>query len=364
MPRRSSASATDRSAPSFPVAGAEGAYHDRHVQGTLAPRPLVAALAALLHVAGGCGTPTRDTSHDACPPEAPALAPDAGSHALKTVFLIVLENRDWSSFEGNPSAPFINGTLLPRFAHAVDFRNGGLHPSLGNYIALEAGDPLGVDFDVPPAEVSIPVTCHLATFLEQTGLTWKAYAEDIPPDECPIHDVGGYVVRHDPFVYFEDVAGHLWWADRAGHLLGDQARCVAHIRPHDELAADLRSGEVARYVFIIPSLCDSGHDACAPLHDRVRQTDAFLAREVPMLMDSAAFRDGGVILITWDEGSAGDEPIGLIAVSPRAKPGYAGALPYSHASTLRTVQEILGVTPLLRGAATANSLSDLFTAYP
>jgi hypothetical protein len=289
---------------------------------------------------------------------------NVAAHALRTVFLIVLENRDWAELEGNPAAPYLNGTLLPRFAHAAAYRNGGLHPSLGNYIALEAGDPLGVHFDVPPAEVSIPVTCHLATFLEQVGLTWKAYAEGIPPDECPIHDVGGYAVRHDPFVYFQDVASNLLYADRSGHLLGDQARCVAHIRPHDELAADLAAGDVARYVFIIPSLCDSGHDACAPLHDRVRQADAFLAREVPLLMDSAAYRQGGVILITWDEGSAGDEPIGLVAVSPLARPGHTASLPYSHASTLRTVQEILGVTPLLRGAATATSLSDLFTAYP
>lgn len=330
-----------------------------------APAPTIALALAALLLAVGCGVPTRDRSQDACPAEPPALAPDAAAHALKTVFLIVLENRDWAELEGNPAAPYLNGTLLPRFAHAVDYRNGGLHPSLGNYIALEAGDPLGVHFNVPPAAVSIPVTCHLVTFLEQTGLNWKAYAAGIPPDDCPIHDVGGYAVRHDPFVYFEDVAGkHLRWADRAGHLLGDQSRCVAHIRPHDELAADLRSGAVARYVFIIPNLCDSGHDSCAPLHDRVRQMDAFLAREVPLLMDSAAYRDGGVILITWDEGSAGDQPIGLVAVSPLAKQGYAGALPYSHASTLRTVQEILGVGPLLRGAAAATSLSDLFTTYP
>ena len=44
-------------------------------------------------------------------------------------------------------------------------------------------------------------------------------------------------------------------------------------------------------------------------------------------MASAAYRDGGVILITWDEGAGGDHPIGLIAVSPLAKPGYAERRP-------------------------------------
>jgi hypothetical protein len=322
------------------------------------PSHRAVALGALTLLLAGeaCGRPTRGTAHDACPATSPVIAPDAQAHALKTVFLIVLENQDWASFEGSPSAPFINGTLLPRFAHAVNYRNGGVHPSLGNYIALEAGDPLGIDFDAPPAEVPLPVTCHLSSYLEQTGLSWKAYAEDIPSGQCPISDVHGYAVRHDPFVYFEDVSGSP--PDPAS------ARCIQHVRPYAELAQDLQAGAVARYNFIVPSLCDSGHDSCAPLHDRVRQADAFLARELPVLMASAAYQDGGLILITWDEGHAGDQPIGLIAVSPLAKPGHAGALAYSHESTLRTIEEIFGITPLLRGAAAATSLADLFTRYP
>ncbi len=77
------------------------------------------ALAVLLALAvtAGC-VPSRDTSHDACPAAAPALAADAAGHALKTIFLVVLENQDWSAVVGNPRAPFINGTLLPRYAHA------------------------------------------------------------------------------------------------------------------------------------------------------------------------------------------------------------------------------------------------------
>lgn len=319
------------------------------------PRLALLLPALALAVSAACGQ-SRDTSHDACPSEPPALAPDAATHALKTVFLIVLENADWSTFEGNPSAPYLNQTLLPAFAHASNYRNGGVHPSLGNYIALEAGDPLGIDFDASPASVPLPVTCHLATYLEQTGLTWKAYAEGIPGDACPVSDVDGYAVRHDPFVYFEDVSG-----SPPGPT---SSRCTAHVRPHEELAPDLQAGTVARYNFIEPTLCDSGHDRCAPQDDRVRQVDDFLAREVPLIMASPAYQDGGVILITWDEGRSGNAPIGLVAVSPLAKPGYQSDLAYSHASTVRTVEEILGLSPLLRGAATATSLSDLFTAYP
>lgn len=316
----------------------------------------LALAAALASAAGLACAPVRDSSHDACPPEAPALATGGAPHALRTVFVIVLENQDWSDVAGSPSAPFVNGTLLPRFAHAVNYRTGGLHPSLGNYVWLEAGDPLGIHFDAPPAEVPLPVTCHVATYLEQVGLTWKAYAQGIAGDTCPIADEGRYAVRHVPFVYFEDVSGH--------PLDPHGPRCIEHVRPFEELAADLAAGTVPRYAFIVPDLCDDGHDACLPLNDRVAQQDAFLARELPVIMDSAAYRDGGVILVIWDEGHRGDHPVGLVAVSPLAKPGYAAPGAYTHGSTVRTVQEILGVTPLLRTAATSESLADLFTAYP
>ncbi len=315
------------------------------------PRIALAGACALAACPGA-----RDRSADACPAAAPTLAADASSHSVKTLFVIVMENQDWSSVVGSPSAPYVNGTLLPRFAHAEAFRNGGLHPSLPNYVVLEAGDALGVASDASPPDVPLPVSCHLVTWLEATGLSWKAYQEGIDGATCPIADVGRYAVRHDPFVYFEDVSGSP--PSPSGR------RCIDHVRPYAELSGDLQSGAVARYNFITPDLCDDGHDRCAPWNDPVRQADAWLERELPPILASRAWQDGGAVLITWDEPSSGDRPIGMIVVSPLAKPGYAGSLPYSHASTLRTVQEVLGVEPLLRGAATATSLSDLFTAYP
>ena len=48
----------------------------------------------------------------------------------------------------------------------------------------------------------------------------------------------------------------------------------------------------------------------------------------------------------------------------RAKPGYSNTIAYNHGSTLRTVQEIFGVTPLLGDAANATNLGDLFRSFP
>ncbi len=62
--------------------------------------------------------------------------------------------------------------------------------------------------------------------------------------------------------------------------------------------------------------------------------------------------------------STSDGPIGLIVESPFAKVGYSNSIPYTHGSTLRTMEEIFGVGPLLRDAANQTDLRDLFTAFP
>ncbi len=51
----------------------------------------------------------------------------------------------------------------------------------------------------------------------------------------------------------------------------------------------------------------------------------------------------------------------MIVLSGLAKGGgYFNTIHYNHSSTLRTMQTIFGVRPFLRGAQTANDLSDLF----
>src|SRR5262249_60265047 len=56
-----------------------------------------------------------------------------GGGGVKTVFVILMENRNWSGIKGSPSAPYTNGTLLPKGAHAENYINvPGLHPRQPN----------------------------------------------------------------------------------------------------------------------------------------------------------------------------------------------------------------------------------------
>ncbi len=275
---------------------------------------------------------------------------------LGSVFVIVMENQNWSSIKGSADAPYINGTLLTTGAHAEQYFNPpSMHPSEPNYIWLEAGSNLGITTDYDPTSNHQSTTNHLVTLLQNTGVSWKAYAEGISGATCPLTSTGNYAPRHVPFLYFDDVTG----ANNP-----NSTYCVQHVRPYSELSGDLRNNAVPRYVFIAPDLCDDMHNACAPLNNQVRQGDTWLAQQLPQIFQSAAYQHGGVVFITWDEGQGSDGPIGLIALSPYARSGYAGALHYTHSSLLRTIEETLGVTPLLGDAANASDLGDLFSAAP
>jgi len=282
-----------------------------------------------------------------------AKAPAGNLPPVQTVFVIVLENHNWSDFKGNPDAPFMNGALLPMASHCEQYYNPpGNHPSELNYVWLEAGTNLVPD-DNDPAVNHQNTTNHLTTQLRNAGVSWKAYQEDIDPTVVPLTATNGYVPRHNPFVFFDDITGTNDPNDSYG---------IAHIRPYTELAGDLTNNSVARYNFITPNLCDDGHDACAPQFDSIRQADDWLASEIPKILESAAYSNNGAIFITWDEGQGGvDGPIGMILLSPLARGGgYFNSIHYTHSSFVRTMQEIFSVTPLLNDAANATDLSDLF----
>jgi len=279
-----------------------------------------------------------------------------GSH-IRTVWLIILENRNWPEIKGSKDAPYINHTLLPMASYAEQYFNPpGMHPSLPNYLWLEAGTNFGILDDDPPRVRSQSTRQHLVTLLNRQGIPWKAYQEAISGRRCPLADSYPYGVRHNPFVYFDDVSGNRNPRSRY---------CIAHIRPFKELARDLKADHVAQYNFITPDVCNDMHDRCRPIRNEIAQGDRWLARNLPPILRSKAYREGGAVFITWDEAALADGPIGMIVLSPFAKgKGYASSLHYTHGSTLRTIQEIFGVTPLLGDANRQLDLGDLFSTFP
>ena len=297
---------------------------------------------------------------DTDPTPTPTLTPTStASTSGKTVFLIMMENHNWSEIKNSPSAPYINKTILPMASYAKQYYNPpNNHPSEPNYLWLEAGTNFGISDDNDPSANHQSTTRHLVTLLNNANISWKSYQEDIDGTVCPLTNNDLYSPRHNPMVFFDDVT----------HSNDPNSPyCIAHIRPYTELATDLQQNTQARYNFITPNVCNDMHDACAPLNDAVKQGDSWLAQNLPTILNSQAYKNGGIVLITWDEGGdgGGDGPIGMIVLSHDAKGGgYSNTIHYTHSSTLRTLEEIFGVTPLLGDAARATDLRDLFKRFP
>jgi phosphatidylinositol-3-phosphatase len=271
---------------------------------------------------------------------------------IRTVFVILMENESLSSIKGSTNAPYINNVLLPQASHCEQYYAIG-HPSLPNYLWLEAGTNFGIADDNPPSTNHQSTANHLVTLLNNAGVSWKTYQENISGTTVPLTNLYPYAPKHNPFVYFDDVTGT---------LNPNFAYGIAHIRPYSELARDLTNHTVAAYNFITPNLCNDMHDSCAPLTNMVLQGDNWLSTEIPKIMSSSAYTNNGAIFIVWDESQGTGSPsIGLICLSPLAKGnGYASNVHFTHSSLLRTVQEVFNVTPLIRDAANASNLSDLF----
>jgi hypothetical protein len=305
----------------------------------------VSALAISLLFAAGCAQAHTDT-HAGKPlgvQAASGLPRSTSSHVL----VVVMENEESTSILGNSTAPYTNA-LIRRYGLATQ-SFAVAHPSLPNYLALTSGSTQGVSSDCTECHVQ---TRNIVDQLEAAHISWKAYLEDQPAPCFKGSAAGGYAKKHNPFIYYDDIAGS---PRRCSKLVG-----------FGQLTTDLRRGRLPTYAWISPNLCDDGHD-CG-----VAGGERFLARTVPTLLHGLG--PHGFLVLTWDEGSsnqgccgAGTQGghIATIVAGPDVRPGAREAQPVNHYGVLGTIEEALGL-PALAGAADPHSgrLTALFARPP
>lgn len=246
------------------------------------------------------------------------------------IFVIVMENREYSAVIGSPDAPYSN-QLASTFGLATRYY-AIRHPSLPNYLALISGSIQGITNDCGSCSVNGP---NLVDQLDAHHLSWGAYMEDLPSPCFNGTDAGGplvligrdgYVRRHDPFLYFADIRTN-------------PGRC-RRVVPLSQLDAALQGGQVPDFVWITPNLQHDMHNSST------RDGDRWLASFVPKILASSAWRNGGVLFVTWDEGTTNDGCCGvsggrvpLLVVAASGKRGVRSAIPHTHYSLLRTIED-------------------------
>lgn len=298
--------------------------------------------------------------------------------APRHVIVIAMENKDAAEIHpgtrsyiyGNTrDAPYINGELMQQASRASFFVDELLKErSQPHYILMEAGratfDDTRFNCDNDPGESCDLLSGrpnwtksreHLTAQIEAARnpkLTWMTYQEGLEPDKtgaCPVHSAGLYAAKHNPFVYFSDIAGEPPDASNA--------HCIAHTRDLRQFVADMKANTLANYVFVTPNLCNDMHGARQCGKKDVATGDAFLKSFLPPVL-SWAQQNKAVVFVLWDEGRAG-KTLPFFAAGWGVKPNHESKVRYSHRSVLRTIERILGL-PTLAAVADAPDLSDMF----
>ena len=283
------------------------------------------------------------------------------------VFLVVMENEGYNQMAGNPYAPILNA-LANDYGVATDYR-GVADPSEPNYVAMLGGSAFGISSDDPYWFPGQTVNAaNLMSQLEGIGKTWRGYFESMPypgyrgycyPDKCngiPDADTQ-YVSKHNGIVNF----ANMQTPSEFGKMY-----------PLTQLSADLSSGTLSNFSYIVPNECNDMHGAppwCVDSSniDTVQQSrliaqgDKFVGEIVSQITSSSIWQKGNnAIVITFDEGNNATSRVLTVVVTSHGPRRFQDNTAYSHYSLLASLQQTFGVGCLLN-SCTANPMAKLFS---
>ena len=271
----------------------------------------------------------------------------------KHVVVLMLENHSYSQIVGNANMPYLN-SLINQYGLATNY-DANSHYSIPNYFWTTAGAYVTLS----DGSQSLYNVDNITRYLLSAGKTWKAYEESIPSAGYLGATVEPYEKNHDPFVFFTDVAN---------------SSEKMNVVPFTQLATDIANGQLPNYSFITPNSQHDGHNG------GVAAMDSWLSSNLPILLNSAAFKKGGdgILFITFDESvdsdcaplstcpslpeNGGGGHVATIVIGPKVKPGYKSSTRYQHPNVLKTALVALGITTAPGAASTAKTMADFFVA--
>jgi hypothetical protein len=319
--------------------------------------------------------PPPESAPSSEPPSAAPPLPEAGR--IKHVFVISLTSPGYEVTFGETSQmPYLatqlrpKGELLSGYALLDE-------AALPNGIAAVSGQPPNASTEAncstyaefpPSAKVDsegvvsgagcvYPVeTLTIADQLAGGRFSWHAYMEGMvdetgkadncvqpDPDAAEAPPPGAYVAAQNPFVHF--------------HSLLDLGDCATNDVPLEQLPVDLRKAEkTASYSYIAPTPCNAGATGqCPPgAAEGGAAADAFLAKWVPEILASSAYKEDGLLIVSFAGASPAtaetapapaDDPlhVGALLVSRFLTPGATDATSLDPYSLLRTIEDLFGL---------------------
>jgi phosphatidylinositol-3-phosphatase len=338
-------------------------------------------------------------------------APDAGLPHVGHVFEIALSNSGYDTTFGKGSDAKYLDSLAGKGALLTGYQSFANSSELTDYIAMLSGQ--GPDSDTDngcPVYKAFPTsaTANTAgivsgngciypdtalTLADQTGIagqTWGAYIQSMgAKTSCQYPDNGarqsagiigtepGYSLDHNPFVYFESLL--------------EEGSCDSSDLDLSFLPKALKKAKrTPNFTYIAPNECADSDPVIAPGSSTTTGTvststttptatttapavgcpsgdpngiaaeDTFLKQVVPEILKSKAYKQDGVLVITF--AASGGNSVGqmvrtgTLVLSKYTKHGVKVGGTYDPYSLLRSVEDMLDYQPLAN-AATASSFA-------
>lgn len=274
---------------------------------------------------------------------------------------------------------------------------------LDNTVVATATNTSQCNGQIDPGDSPTPNNCALYTYnstsftpksiadqLVAAKKSWKSYQESLPmvvpgvdginysdgafSNLSPVAVFGPgpiqklYAVKHNPFVYFKNV--------EQGTTAGLSFAQVQDFDGPQGLWADLATGDVPDFSFIVPNQCHDMHGFVSggtPICSAnttteagylMLQGDAEVNKLITGIKASSAWQRGkNAIILVWDENDYSNSPnrVVMLVETSYATNGRKSTTPYDHFSLLRTLEAGFGL-PCLNHACDTTSLimNDMF----
>jgi phospholipase C len=206
---------------------------------------------------------------------------------------------------------------------------------------------------------------NLVRALNKSGQSWRGYFEDMPEAGYLGGNTAFYVDRHNPFVWYSDVAA--------------SSTQRSNMVPFSQFAADLKANSFANFNYIVPNLLHDGHGRGRQSSSELMSgADSWLKANIAPLLASPAFQAGGdgVLFITFDESAlsnqsgelvddfscSSSEPTGcgghvpFVVVSPMVSSGAIASSTYHFEDLLHTVLSLLGLPHSINASDGASNI--------
>lgn len=322
-------------------------------------------------------TETETDADDAPVTSTPSDVPPATN--IKHVFVFTLQGQGYdAAFGASSTAPYLAGELRKQGTLLTNFSSLG-RSDVADRLAFVGGQPPNaasksgcpIYQEVGPLEnpdengviekdgcIYPNTVLSLGDQLTSNKLTWQSYAEDHDkgpgganqlcrrpisgePDDTQAPRPGdAYAAKNNPWVYF--------------HSLLDLSGCDADVGPLGKLTEDLADAKkTPNLAYVAPNLCHDGSTQTAGCDGAtgLAGADEFLKAWVPRILENAAFKEAGLLVITFAGGpGTTDTPSknGTLLISRFAEAGGTDDTAYDPYSLLRSTEDLLGIKALAK----------------